>query len=284
MLGSDYRPAHPGNRTDAIMIVSISPADGSVAAVSIPRDTARFPLPDGTLYENKINSLYQRTLADLGRAEAGREIRHIFGAGLGVEIDFYALIGMEGLVRLIDSIGGVDVVIDKAVRDPYYWVNGHTRGVYFPAGKSHLDGDRALIFARTRKGDSDFQRVRRQQILVLATVEKVLDRGMSSLPALLELGKDWVHTDLPLDQVGSIFELLAAAKLDAVRHTVFGPLVFATKIPGTVNYQLNLEKVRARIADWYAPVPGSPITLFPTPQPSATPGPLVSASPSAATP
>jgi LCP family protein required for cell wall assembly len=258
LLGSDYRPAHPGNRTDAIMVVSISPADGSVSAVSIPRDTARFPLPDGSVYETKINSLYQATIARVGRAASGREIEHIIGSGLGVEIDAYALIGMAGVTDLVNSIGGVDVVLDATVHDPYYWVNGHTQGVTFPAGKNHLNGDRALIFARTRKGDSDFQRVRRQQLLVLATVEKVLHRGLASLPALLKLGEKWVKTDLPLDQATEIFELIAAADFKGVRRDVLGPR-YATKIPGSVNYELKLAKVRALIADWFAPVPGSPL-------------------------
>ena len=271
LLGSDYRPAHPGNRTDSIMVVSVSPADGSVAAVSIPRDIARFPLPDGTLHVDKINSLYQRVLARVGREAAGPEMARIVGLALGVEIDSYALVGMYGLVEMIDAIGGVDVVLDRAVNDPYYWVNGHTRGVRFPAGVNHLNGARALIFARTRKGDSDFQRVRRQQQLVLATAEKVLDRGLSALPALLELGRTWVRTDLPLDQATSIFELIARADLEGARRDVFGPR-YATKIPGTVNYELNLEKVRDLIADWFAPVPGSPITLVPpTPSPSPMP-------------
>src|SRR5689334_11607352 len=47
LLGSDYRPAHPGNRTDTIMVVSVDSSTGSVAAASIPRDTANFPLPGG---------------------------------------------------------------------------------------------------------------------------------------------------------------------------------------------------------------------------------------------
>jgi LCP family protein required for cell wall assembly len=253
LLGSDYRPTHPGNRTDAIMVVSVSSADGSVAAVSIPRDTARFPLPDGSTYDTKINALYQDTLRRLGRAAAGDEIKRIIGEGLGIQIDWYAFIGMYGVTELIDAIGGVDVVLETAVSDPYYWVNGQTQGVYFPAGRQHLNGARALIFARTRQGDSDFQRARRQQLLVLATVDKVLARGVSRLPALLELGLRWVRTDLPLADALRIYEIVAGANLETVNSAVLGPK-YATKIPGSVSYELRLDKVRALTAEWFAAV------------------------------
>ncbi|NJD27519.1 MAG: LytR family transcriptional regulator [Chloroflexi bacterium] len=261
LLGSDYRPTHPGNRTDAIMVVSISPVDGSVAALSIPRDTARFPLPDGGVYDNKINALYQATIARLGREPAGTEIKRIIGTGLGIEIDWYAVIGMYGVTELIDAIGGVDVTLETAVNDPYYWVNSHTQGVHFPAGKQHLNGARALIFARTRQGDSDFQRARRQQILVLATASKVLDRGEGRLPALVKLVADWVRSDLGLEQAAAVYALVQRADLENAQSVVLGPR-YADKIPGSVSYELRLDKVRALTAEWFAPAE-------PTPAPSS---------------
>jgi polyisoprenyl-teichoic acid--peptidoglycan teichoic acid transferase len=256
LLGSDYRGSSPGNRTDTIMIVSIVPNDGAVAVVSIPRDTARFPLPDGSVYPDKINGLYAATVRKVGRDAGGTEFRHIIGTALGVEIDAYALIGMTGLVALIDQIGGVDVQLDAPVRDPYYWTNSGTQGIFFPAGKNHLNGERALIFARTRKGDSDFQRVRRQQQLVEAAVAKVLSRGVAALPPLVDFARNWIRTDLRFDQAGAIFVLGASADLDHARRAVLGPR-YADPIPGSVNYQLRLGQVRALIADWFAPVPVS---------------------------
>ena len=74
------------------------------------------------------------------------------------------------------------MVLSKSVSDPYYWVTPRSRGVYFPAGRNHLSGDRALIFARTRKGDNDFERARRQQLLFAGAVDAVLERGLKNLP------------------------------------------------------------------------------------------------------
>src|SRR4051795_8974347 len=59
LLGSDYRPAHPGNRTDAIMVVSTDPTTGRTAGFSVPRDTVDFPLPKSGVYHAKVNALYQ---------------------------------------------------------------------------------------------------------------------------------------------------------------------------------------------------------------------------------
>jgi LCP family protein required for cell wall assembly len=270
LLGSDFRGSSPGNRTDTIMIVSVVPGDGAVSVVSIPRDTAQFPLPDGTVWQSKLNGLYPATIKRVGRDRAGTELRGMIGGTLGVEIDAYALIGMVGLTTLIDAVGGVDVVLDAAVHDPYYWTNDGVQGVSFAAGKNHLNGERALIFARTRKGDSDFQRVRRQQQLVQAVAEKVLKRGASALPALLDMARKWVITDVGIDKAMALYELVAKADLDHVRRTVLGPK-YADKIPGTVDYRLRLDEVRPLIAAWYAPVPGSPLGPPPA-APSSSPG------------
>ncbi len=56
-----------------------------------------------------------------------------------IEIDNYVLIGFTGVQQLVKAVGGVDVTLEKAYYDPYYWVNGRTRGWGLPKGKSHLN-------------------------------------------------------------------------------------------------------------------------------------------------
>lgn len=274
LLGSDYRPAHPGNRTDTIMVVSVVPETGAVSALSIPRDTARFPLPGGGVYGPKINGLYQHYLARLGRRDKAAEaMKRTVGSALGVEIDSYVVTGFEGVRRLIDAVGGVDVTLARPVRDPYYWVNARTQGIYFPAGVNHLNGKRALIFARTRKGDNDFERARRQQQLVAAGVEAVRERGLARLPQLLVTAARFVRTDLPLVEAPRIFEIVANAKLGKARRVVLSPTRYATGIAGTYSYQLRLGVVRDLVARWFAPIPGSPAVPLPVPTPTVAPTP-----------
>jgi polyisoprenyl-teichoic acid--peptidoglycan teichoic acid transferase len=268
LLGSDYRPSHPGNRTDMIMVVSIDPASGAVAAASIPRDTSNFPTSSRRTYEPKINALYQSLIAQIGQPKAAREMKRIIGEGIGVEIDSYAVTGFEGVRKLVNGVGGVDVVLTKAVRDPYYWVTSSNRGVYFPAGRNHLNGDRALIFARTRKGDSDLERARRQQLLVAGAVDAVRKRGLENLPGLVVIANRFVTTDIPLASAPQLFDIVARARLDEASTVVFGTTKWATGGSGS-PISLKLSVVRGWTAKWMAPV-----TASPTPAPRTTPLPI----------
>lgn len=270
LLGSDYRPSHAGNRTDVIMVVSINPTTGAVAAASIPRDTAGFPTSASQTYGAKVNGLYQSLISRLGQAKAASEMKRIVGAGIGVEIDSYAFVGFNGVRALVNSVGGVDVTLAKAVSDPYYWVTARNRGVYFPAGRNHLTGDRALIFSRTRKGDNDFERARRQQLLVAGAVDAVRKRGLDNLPKLLEVARHNVTTDLPLSSAPKLFAIIGKARLDDGEKIVFGPTKWATGSSGT-SFRLKLNEVRAWTARWMGPVK---TTVAPGPVASPTPAPL----------
>ena len=192
-------------------------------------------------------------------------MKRIFGSGIGVEIDSYAVIGFEGVRQLVNAVGGVDVVLTKSVSDPYYWVTPSKRGVHFPAGRNHLTGDRALIFARTRKGDNDFERARRQQILVAGAVQAVRDRGLKNLVKLVGVANRFIKTDLPLDAAPIIFDMMSSAKLAEAQRVVFGPTKWAVGGSGS-SFSLRLDVVRTWTAEWMAPV-----TTLPTPAPRATP-------------
>ena len=272
LLGSDARASHSGNRTDVIMVVSLDPTTGAVAAASIPRDAANFPTSSKAVYRAKINGLYQSLMGRIGQPKAAVEMKRIIGDGIGVEIDSYAVIGFEGVRQLINAVGGVDVVLARSVSDPYYWVTSKKRGVFFPAGTNHLSGDRALIFARTRKGDNDFERARRQQLLVAGAVKAVRDRGLNSLGKLLPIANRFVKTDLPLTAAPVLFGMVSSADLAAAEKVVFGPKKWATGGSGT-SFSLKLDVVRAWTARYMAPVaPPEPLPrMTPVPEPSPAP-------------
>lgn len=175
LLGSDARPSHPGTRTDTIIIASVDPVTGRAAAVSIPRDTVSFPLSTHRRFPMKINALY----AQLARTtrDPGGQLRAIIGRALGIEIDAYAIVGFKGFRKLVDRVGGLDVYVRRSFYDRTYWVTRHKRGWGLKAGRHHLTGKNALIFARSRHADSDYARAARQQQLVAAAVGKVRARG-----------------------------------------------------------------------------------------------------------
>ena len=141
LLGSDYRPSHPGNRTDAIMVVSIDPVTGANAAFSVPRDTVNFPLPGGGVYPSKVNALY--TYLGSRTGDAGKAMKAAVSRAFGIEIDRYVFIGFTGVKSLVRAAGGVDVTLDAPYYDPEYWVTSKQRGWGLPAGTSHLNANDA---------------------------------------------------------------------------------------------------------------------------------------------
>ena len=271
LLGSDYRPSHPGNRTDAIMVVSVDPASGKSAAFSIPRDTLNFPLPSGGFFGGKVNALYQHFLATTSNGNGA--MKRAIATAFDIELDGFVFVGFEGVRRLVDAVGGVTVVLETSYYDPYYWVNSKTQGWGLPAGANRLDGKTALIFARSRKGDSDFGRARRQQLLVMAALDKVREKGPGVLPKLLRIAGETVRTDLPPDKVAEIFEIVKRTDLDEARRVVFGPRTFTDELGGSA-FSLDLALCRAWIEKNFPPVQQG--ATWP---PAVTPAPTVTAAP-----
>jgi polyisoprenyl-teichoic acid--peptidoglycan teichoic acid transferase len=260
LLGSDYRPAHPGNRTDAIMVVSVDPRSGEAAGFSIPRDTVAFPLAGGGVYGPKVNGLYQHLQTATGNG--GAAMSAAMAKAFGIEIDGYAFIGFAGVKQLVGAVGGVDVTLDQPYHDPEYWVNARHQGWGLPAGTSHLGPNDALIFARSRKGDNDFGRARRQQMLVLAALDKVRKSGPAKLPQLLRIAQDTVRTNLPLAQAADLFTLVSTTNIAKVDRVVFGPRTFATGQGGT-SFSLKLAACRAWIKAHFPPA--RPMARWPAP-------------------
>jgi LCP family protein required for cell wall assembly len=255
LLGSDYRPSSPGNRTDAIMVVSLDPASGQVGAFSVPRDTAGFPLPEGGTFKGKINALYQWYEGRNGHGLASME--KAMAEAYGIEIDYGVLTTFAGVRQLVDAVGGVTVTLAKSYYDPAYWVNSHTQGWGLSAGTHKLTGATALIFARSRKGDNDFKRAARQQQLVQAAATKVLAQGSAILPKLLAVAARTTGTDLPLARALDIYSLVATAKVAKAKTKVFGPTKYATGSGGT-SFKPNLAACRAWIKANFPPAnPGA---------------------------
>jgi LCP family protein required for cell wall assembly len=272
LLGSDYRPAHPGNRTDAIMVVSLDPSTGKAAAFSIPRDTTGFPLVNGKAFGPKINALYQQLESSTG--DGGKAMRAAVAKAFEIEVDGYVFIGFAGVKELIGAVGGVDVTLAKAYYDAHYWVNARTQGWGLPKGTSHLGPADALIFARSRKGDNDFERARRQQQLVMAALNKARTLGIGKLPKLLAIAKRTVRTDLPLARANDLYQLLATTDLSKVQRVVFGPRTYADATGGS-SFELNLKVCRAWIKGHFPAIrpmgqwPPTPVPA--SPAPSAAP-------------
>jgi LCP family protein required for cell wall assembly len=172
---------HEGpNLSDTIMVWSLDPKTKDVAALSIPRDLyVKIP---GHGY-GKINAANVYG----GPTLAARTVANV----IGVPIHYYAVVDFSGFKQAVDSVGGVDVSVEKPIYDPMYPCDDGTRyaGLYCPfkiaAGEEHMNGSLALKYARSRKTTSDFDRAARQQKVMVALRQKAMQLSTLTNPLKL---------------------------------------------------------------------------------------------------
>ncbi len=247
VLGGDN-----GFRTDAIIVVGIDPVKRTVSYASLPRDTIDVPLPDGGVFKGqKVNAFYDFAAANPGRYPqgAGRATADLMGKLLGIHIDYFAATTFSGFTNLVNAMGGLRVNVPKTVVDPYYQITTNNVGIRFNAGFQVMPGARALIYARTRQGDNDFERSRRQQVLLTAAGNQLLSKP-ALLAALLTAASNMI-TDFPLSQVPALITAIGSVPSGSVvTGTVFGPKTYSSSVSCACGYALepNLAAIRKTAA------------------------------------
>ena len=261
LLGVDSGPGRSEFLTDTMIVASLDPIVGAVSMVSVPRDMVDVPLPDGRTYRNKLNSLvsyannYPKKFAGATSGEA--VLAAALGKLLNVRIDGWAEVNLPGFVRVIDSIGGVDVTVKNALCDPRYNEYGFN-GFAINAGKYHLDGEGALAYARIRHsyGESDFTRAARQGDIVVAARDRVVKGGFLNDPAgfIEGMGK-LLTTSLDPATIGQYVEYAASIQRDHVyRAVITYPLVHgAAHDPRGSVLVPRLSQIRALAAKAFPP-------------------------------
>ena len=188
-----------GINTDTIMVAGFDETAGRGYIINIPRDTR----VDVQRRVRKINSAYPAGRLQGGGHEGGveqlkREVQTI----LGFRPDFYVMLDMDVVVKIIDTIGGVEINVPFHMRysDPY-----QDLFIDIPAGVQLLDGVNAMHFARYREADAgfraitDFTRIEHQQQLLTALFRTMIrPSNIPRIPELMRLGGDLLVTDLEL--------------------------------------------------------------------------------------
>ncbi len=204
VMGLDYRDWESGDipRTDSMMLITMDPITRQAAMMSIPRDMwVNVP---GFGY-NKINTAYYYgELYNLPGGGPGLAVETV-EEFLGVPINFYAQIDFSAFVRFIDEINGVKIYVDEDITiDPI----GVGLKEHLKAGEWYtLPGDLALAYARARYTEGgDFDRAHRQQQVVLAVRDRILDFSMmptliAKAPTLYKEVSSGIRTNLDLNQV-----------------------------------------------------------------------------------
>src|SRR5207248_1363802 len=111
-------------------------------------------------------------------------LRETIERNFGITLNHYAVVDFNCFRGAVDALGGVTVDVPRLIYDPSYPTDDYGYMlVTFEPGRQWLDGERALEYARTRYGDTDFGRMRRQQQLLTALRDQALQvRSLTALP------------------------------------------------------------------------------------------------------
>ncbi len=225
LMGLDYRDwlANDGPpRTDSMMLVTLDPVTHTAGMLSIPRDLW-VEIPG--FEHNRINTAYPtgegNKLPGGGPGLAMKTVESL----LGVPIQYYAVIDFQSFEKMIDEIGGIDILVPERVKiSPI----GRTSRWLSPQSL-HLDGPDALAYARARHTEGgDFDRANRQQQVAWAVRDQILNVNMiptllAKAPALYaELGNG-VRTNLTLDQIISLALMALRIPNENMHNGVIAP-------------------------------------------------------------
>ncbi|MCF6464584.1 LCP family protein [Clostridium sp. Cult2] len=182
-------------RTDTIIFATFDPISKQVNAISIPRDTYVHRKGYNRGEQRKINAIY----GDHGVEGVKKAVSYILG---GVPIHHYIIMDYEGVENIINSIGGVEVMVPfhMKYKDP---TANPPLNIDIKEGKQVLNGKKSLEFLRYRKGnnngsgyiDGDLGRIRSQQQFLQSFIHKTLSYR---LPVIIKKGFDYIKTDIKL--------------------------------------------------------------------------------------
>ena len=171
ILGVDSRPGEGFvTRTDSIMLLGLDPAHLRTSILSIPRDLFIEVPGFGQQRINTVNMLGEQQ----GQRRGVDLLIDSLAQDFGIHVDRYARLQFSGFVELIDAVGGVTVDVERTiVDDSFPTEDGGVTTVRFDSGVQQMDGERALMYARTRHADDDYQRAIRQQQVISALMAKM---------------------------------------------------------------------------------------------------------------
>ena len=190
--------------TDSIMVASWNPDENNVTLFSIPRDLYVKSPVNGSY--GRINAIFQQYYS---RTQSVEESALGFawkvGEILGLDIPYYATIDFQTFKEIVDSLWWVDVYVDKTIHDTTYPADNMIDYITFhiDAGDQHLDGDTALKYARSRHTTSDFDRAKRQQKLIIAIKDKMLEQwlNISTASELYDQYRKYIQTNITAQEM-----------------------------------------------------------------------------------
>lgn len=198
------------SRTDSNMLVTVNPKTHRILMTSIPRDyyvpvacaeDAVDGCPDGQKDKLTHTGLYgvQTTINTIEDF-------------MDVDINYYVRVNFSSLTNIVDAIGGVDVTVGKGLAVDQFYTDDTIGGVV--EGENHLDGQKALAYARERYAyeDGDLQRVKNQQQVLKAIIKKVKSPSMLlKYASLIDAIGSAIETNMPSSSITNFVKFQLAS-------------------------------------------------------------------------
>ncbi|MGY5885498.1 LCP family protein [Modestobacter lacusdianchii] len=262
LLGGDGGEGREGVRTDTVIVANVQVDTGATTLFSLPRNLEDLPFPAdsplaavypdgfdaGSESESLLNAVYRNGPAwypdVLGPTDdPGADFLKLgVGEALGLQIDYYVLVNLDGFSRLVDALGGITVDVNYYVPVGGEPSLGVLPDAYIAPGPDQLmDGATALAYSRGRFGLTDYQRMDRQRCVLDAIVEAADPMTLlSRFQQLAATTQDIVSTDVPQRVLGDVVELGLRVKDAPIRSVVFDDTVIDPAYP-------DYDRIRALV-------------------------------------
>jgi LCP family protein required for cell wall assembly len=253
LLGSDRRPGDPVWRTDVMMIAFLDTANGRAAVLSLPRDLyVNIPTRGG----DRINITdFWGEYTQYPGGGPGL-LKDVIAENFGIRVDKYARVDFEGFKQIINTLGGIDVNVPCDLEDDFVDPTSPTGFRHFSvtAGINHMDGDTALMFVRQRHNTGDVSRAQRQQRVIYALRDRVLQPDiLPKIPALFQQFQNTVQTDFGTIDIPGLVQIGTQIDPSNIRGRVIDETMwqFWNTPDGKSVLVFDKDAVRAAVNDLF---------------------------------
>ena len=238
LVGGDAGPGRWSLRTDTMVLASVDIATGRAAMFGIPRNLSNVPLGAESAnafacrcFPGLLNALYvyagqHPASFPGGEARGYLALQSAVSALTGVQVDGTLVVALNGFVRLVNALGGIDIYVPAPVYDPRYPLENGSGDVplYIRAGQQHMNGHLALAYARSRHQDDDYHRMGRQQAVLLALRRAIKPCSLiPRLPELIDIAGDSLWTNFSPHDMPDILGLVQWVNPAKVARFAFDP-------------------------------------------------------------
>lgn len=224
LMGSGGKDHEGGYLTDSLIVATLNYELKTVSMLSIPRDIHVKYFIEKNKRSGKINRVFMEGMNYWKSREDDKEvkieksskyIKNKIEEMINQDIQYVMYIDFQGFVKVVDSIGGLKINVEKDIYDPLYPGPNHTyRTFALQKGEQILTGETALKYVRSRHGNSggDFGRSYRQKKTLVALKKQAIEMGIltspSQLKLILDIIKDNFWTDISWQEMLSFVEFI----------------------------------------------------------------------------